>query len=138
MSTTAPRGAGALAAAALANRIIGRLEAIESILAEQLRLSESSVQNFIGSGSVAGGGTIGVVAAAILAGNPRRRGLSVQNIGAAGNLTVGVGTSQPQSGTGITLLPGQAWDGMVSGALWKGSISLVGSIAGVIYTWLDA
>jgi hypothetical protein len=141
MSVTTPPRAGnptAIAAAALAKKIVDRLTGIESVLNEQLRLSQSSVQNFIGAGTVTGGGTAGAVPVAIVNGNPRRRGLHVQNLSAGGNLTVGLGTTQPQPGTGIVLPPGQSWDGRVSGALWKGSISVVGVTAGVLYAWLDA
>jgi hypothetical protein len=140
MSVTTPRSSspGAVAAAAIAKKIIERLTGIESVLNEQLRLSQSSVQNFIGAGTVAGGGTALAVPTAVINGNPRRRGLHVQNLAAAGNLTVGLGTTQPQPGTGIVLTPGQSWDGRVSGALWKGSISVVGTTGGVLYAWLDA
>jgi len=138
MSATVGRTQTSMIAATIAKAVTDRLDAIQSILAEQLRLSESSVQNFIGAGTVAGGGTAGIAPAQILAGNPRRRGLSVQNLSGAGALALGLGNTQPQPGTGIVLGPGQAWDGRVSGAVWKGSVSVVGIAAGVLYSWLDA
>lgn len=135
MTTASP---GMAAAATLANKILGELSAIRETLKRQLELSESTRKNFTGSGSVTGGGTIGVAPQQILGDNYRRRGLSIQNIGAAGNLSIGLGVTQPQANTGITLQPGASWDGRVSGQLFLGNISIVGSAAGVQYTWLDS
>jgi hypothetical protein len=118
--------------------ITERLSAIERLLHRQLELAQSNRRNALGSGSVAGGGTIGVAPGPIVNANPKRTGLSVQNNGAAGNLTLGLGTTQPQSGTGLLLAPGASWDGRVSGALWLGSVSVVGSTTGVVYSWLEA
>ena len=104
MSATVGRTQTSMIAATIAKAVTDRLDAIQSILAEQLRLSESSVQNLSGAGALA----------------------------------LGLGNTQPQPGTGIVLGPGQAWDGRVSGAVWKGSVSVVGIAAGVLYSWLDA
>lgn len=130
-------GAAVSAAAALANKILDRLTTISDTLTRQLELAESSRKNYLASGSVSGGGTVGVAPISrVIIDNYRRRGLSVQNIGAAGNLSIGLGQTQPQINTGITLLPGTSWDGRVSGQLFLGDISLVGSQAGVQYTWM--
>lgn len=127
----APLSARAAAASAL--QLLTRCaESLERLV----MLRESSVRNFIGSGSVAGGGTIGTTPQTIMQGNPRRRGLSVQNTG-AGALTIGLGTTQPQPGAGLVLPPNSSWDGRISGAVWKGSVAIVGSQAGVTYSWLE-
>jgi hypothetical protein len=128
----------ATAAQRLARQLLDRLVGIEEILAQQLQHSESSRKNFLGSGTVPGGGTIGTVAAPLLAANLNRRGVVIQNIGAAGNLTLGLGITQPSPGVGLTLLPGQSWNGLISGAVWLGSVSIVGSAAGVTYSWVEA
>jgi hypothetical protein len=103
-----------------------------------VRLQESSTRAYLMSGSLAGGGTIGTAATSILNANANRNGLSVQNVGTAGNLTLGLGTTSPQSGTGIVLQPGSSWDGRVSGQMWRGSVSIIGSAAGVVYSFLEA
>lgn len=132
-----PTSPTAIAAASLANRIVAELVGIRETLKRQLELSESSRKNFIGAGSVSGGGTIGTTPAArVIVDNYRRRGMSIQNIGTSGNLSIGLGQTNPQPNTGITLLPGASWDGRLSGELFLGDIGLVGSQAGVQYTWV--
>jgi hypothetical protein len=124
-------------ARALALDVLRRLQNIEGILRRQLELEEAPIKNFLGAGSVAGAGTLAAAPAAILAANPRRRGLQVQNTGAAGALTIGLGVTGPQPGAGLVLAPGTSWNGTVSRMLWTGSVSLVASQAGVTYSWLE-
>jgi hypothetical protein len=121
----------------LAKQFLDALGRIEEILERQLRHDESNRRNFIGAGGVPGGGAIGVQPQPVVLGNPKRRGFSFQNLGPTGSITLGLGLSTPVSGTGIVLAPGQSWDGRVSASLWMGSISMVGSQAGCLYSWLD-
>ena len=104
MSVDSPQ----VAAQSLALSLQEHLGRIEKLLQQQLELSHSSARNFIGSGTVAGGGSTGTTPLGILNGNPKRRGLSVQNLAASGggNLTLGLGTTAPQNGTGFVLEPG--------------------------------
>lgn len=121
----------------LAQQLLEYVCDMATTLRRMLELQESSVKNFLGAGSVAGGSSVGTVAATIINANPKRKGLSVQNIGEAGNLTVGPGVTAPIAGTGIVLAPGASWDGRISGMVWKGSISVIGSQGGVEYSFLE-
>jgi hypothetical protein len=127
----------------IAEHVLRHLSAISSDLRRMLQLQQSSVRNFIAAGSVSGGGQIGAAPQPIIAANPKRRGLRVQNLAAAGGgtITLGLGQTAPQPGTGIVLQPGgvdaSTWDGMVSGAVWTGSVSIVGSTGGISYSFLD-
>jgi hypothetical protein len=136
MSATARAGI-ASSASALAVKAIRHLEAIERTLGRMLELQQGPRMNFMAAGTVAGSGSAGVTATPVLAANPRRRGLSVQNLAAAGSLTLGLGTTSPIAGTGIVLAPGATWDGRISGAVWPGSLSIVASTAGVQFSWLE-
>lgn len=126
-------------AAQIAQQITDRLRRIEHVLDRQLQLSESSRKNFIGAGSVTGGGTIGTVPAQLLADNLNRRGLRVQNLSASGgpNISLGLGTTSPAPNVGVTIPPQQAWEGVVSGTLWLGNVSIVATGAGAVYSWID-
>jgi hypothetical protein len=135
--TPAPTPMGAMSARAVAAAILSTLASLDRRIRRLVELHEAPPRNFLAAGSVAGGGQAGLQPAVLLAPNPRRRGLSVQNTGAAGNLSLGLGTTAPQAGTGITLAPGASWDGRVSGSLWTGSLSVVGSQAGVTYSWVE-
>jgi hypothetical protein len=101
------------------------------------------------AGSVTFGGTVGTTptsstvnppagypAGVVIDANPHRRGLNIQNLSASGgpNLTIGLGVTSPQSGAGWVLQPGASWDGRVSGALWTGSVSVVASAAGCLFS----
>jgi len=121
----------------LALQVASDVQAMLHNLRRLVELQESSTKTYLMSGSITGGGTIGVTAAGILNANANRKGLSVQNLGTTGNLSLGLGTTSPQAGTGITLQPGQSWDGRVSGQMWRGSVSIVGSAAGVVYSFLE-
>lgn len=126
-------------AAQIAAQITDRLRRIEHVLDRQLQLSESSRKNFIGAGSVTGGGIIGTVPAQLLGDNLNRRGLRIQNLSAAGgpNISLGLGTTIATPNVGVTIPPQQAWEGVVSGTLWLGNVSIVGSAAGAVYCWID-
>lgn len=128
----------ALTGRQLALQAVGDLRDVLHGIRQLVRVQESSAKRYLMSGSLAGGGTINVTAAALLNANSNRNGLSVQNLGTVGNLTLGLGTTSPQSGTGIVLQPGQSWDGRVSGQMWRGSVSIIGSQAGVTYSFLEA
>jgi hypothetical protein len=110
---------------------------VKEQLEQLVRLQSSPVENFLAAGSIAGGGTATAVPIPVMNGNPKRRGLSIQNIGAAGNLTLGLGMTDPQPNMGLVLLPGESWDGRVSGAVFRGAVSVVGVAAGVAYSWLE-
>lgn len=122
----------------LALQAVGDLRELVAHARKLVALRESSEKRYLMIGSVPGGGTIGTTAEGLLAANANRKGLSIQNLGVAGNLTLGLGLTSPQAGTGITLQPGQSWDGRISGQLWRGSVSAVGSAAGVVYSYLEA
>lgn len=129
----------AIAAQAAAAQLLARLTRIEEILERQLELSESNRNNFKGIGTRAGGGsTVDLVPHAVTGANYNRRGFSFQNLGPAGNISLGIGTTQPQIGTGITLTPGESWDGRISGAMFPGRIHMVAAQAGTAYSWLEA
>lgn len=131
--------AGVVASASqLALRALKHLEKIELTLGRLLELQQGPRLNFLAAGTVAGSGTAGTTpTSGVLSPNPRRRGLNVQNLGSAGSLTLGLGTTTPIAGTGIVLAPGASWDGRVSGAVWPGSVSVVASQAGVAFSWLE-
>jgi hypothetical protein len=134
----------------LANRFMERLASIDHTLTRMLELQQSPRTLLDVQGTVAGGGTVGITPASctvapplgtspgtILARNPHRRGLSVQNLSAAGgpNLTLGLGVQTPIANTGWVLMPGQSWDGRISGEVWTGSVTVVASVAGCTFAF---
>jgi hypothetical protein len=133
----------------MAAEAMSRLGEISRSLTQLLALQQSPRKNFLAAGTVAGGGTVGVTPGScnvqllgappgvILKASPHRRGSSVQNTGTTGNLTLGLGITQPQSGQGLVLTPGQSWDGRISGEIWSGSVCVVGSQAGVAFSYLE-
>jgi hypothetical protein len=127
-----------VSAMSFALRALDHLEEIRLTLGRLLELQQGPRLNFLAAGSVAGGGVAGTAAQAIIAAQPRRRGLYIQNNAASGGgtLTVGLGVTSPIAGQGIVLAPGQAWQGLVSGLLWPGSVSVIASQAGTAYSWL--
>lgn len=133
-----PTSAHELSQARLGISIRDTLIAVSHTLTRLLELAESPRRNYLSLGTRTGGGTIGTASSGQLNANPRRGGLSVQNTGSAGNLTVGLGQTSPSAGTGIVLAPGASWDGRVSGQLWLGSVTLIGDQASVSYSWLEA
>lgn len=121
----------------LALQLAGHVRDIARGVWKLVELQESSTKRYLMSGSVAAGGTASTVPAPLLNANANRRGLSVQNIATTGTISLGLGTTAPQINTGITLAPGQSWDGRVSGQMFRGSISIVGSAAAVAYTSVE-
>jgi len=138
-------------------RMVGRffeiLESIDGTLGRLLAVHQASRKTLDVIGTTSGGGTVGQQPATctvqapagnspgtILDRNPRRRGLSVQNLSASGgpNLTVGLGVTQPQAGSGIVLAPGAAWDGRLSGEVWVGTVVLVASAAGCAFSFIES
>jgi len=120
----------------MAAKALEHLGAIERVLGRLLELQQSPRVNFLAAGTVAGGGNASTAPMPIIAAEPHRRGLSIQNIAAAGTLTVGLGVTSPIPGQGLTLAAGASWDGRISGAVWSGSVSIVASQPGVAYSWL--
>lgn len=117
-----------------------------------VELQESRPQQLEVAGSIPGGGTVGTAPSTctvapplgtspgtILKANPHRRGSNVQNVSAAGgpSLTLGLGVQNPATGTGVVLLPGASWDGRISGEVWMGSVTVVGSGAGCAFSFLE-
>lgn len=135
--TPGPSPAGPLTGRQLALRVAADLRDMLWAIRKLVALQESATGTYLMQGSIAGGGTIGTTAAPMMAANANRKGLSVQNLGSSGNLTLGLGTTEPQVGTGITLLPGDSWDGRISGQMWRGSVSMIGGAAGVVYSFLE-
>ncbi len=133
----------------MAGDVMTHLGEISRSLTQLLALQQSPRKNFLAAGTVPGGGTVGVTPGTcnvallgappgvILKANPHRRGSSVQNTGTTGNLTLGLGITQPSSGQGLVLTPGQSWDGRISGEVWVGSVAVVGSQAGVTFAYLE-
>jgi hypothetical protein len=146
--STLPTPAAAMAKQ-LVTQALERLRSIDVSLTRLVELSQGPRENLFAAGSVPFGGTVGVSPSTcsvnpplgmppgvVLAANPHRRGLNIQNLSAAGgpNLTIGLGLTAPQPGTGWVLAPGASWDGRVSGALWPGSVSVVASAAGCVFS----
>lgn len=143
-------------AAAMAKQLVTqaleRLRSIDVSLTRLVELAQGPRENLFAAGSIPFGGAVGVQPSTctvmppngmppgvVLNANPHRRGLSLQNISAAGgpSLTIGLGLTSPQSGTGIVLAPGASWDGRVSGAIWPGSVSVVAGAAGCLFSGLE-
>jgi hypothetical protein len=148
MSTMAPPG-GASYARQVIDKLLGHLHAIDHNISRLLEVTQTPREGLMAAGSVTFGGTVGVTPTSCTVGppsgqptgvvidaNPHRRGLSIQNLSAAGgpNLTIGLGVTSPQSGAGWVLQPGASWDGRVSGALWTGAVSVVASAAGCAFS----
>lgn len=147
-----PMTPGALMAKQLVDQALERLRAIDVSLTRLVELAQGPRENLFAAGSVPFGGTVGTTGATctvvpplgqspgvILAANPHRRGLSIQNLSPAGgpSLTLGLGLSSPVAGTGQVIPPGGAWDGRISGAMWPGSVSVVASAAGCVFSGLQ-
>lgn len=134
----------------LAHEVVKRLGEISTTLKQLLALQQSPRKNFLSAGTSPGGGTVGTSPAScnvqvlgqapgtILGPNPHRRGLAVQNTSTSNTLTLGLGITQPTAGAGIVLPAGASWDGRLSGQLWLGSVSVVGSAAGTTFAYLEA
>lgn len=134
----------------IANEIVKRLGEISRTLQQLLVLQQSPRKNYLSAGTLSGQGTVGVAPSSctvsvlgqapgvILAPNPHRRGLNVQNTSTSNALTLGLGVTQPTAGAGIVLPAGASWDGRVSGQLWIGSVSVVGSGASTTFSYLEA
>lgn len=132
-----------------ATEITTRLAEIARSLIRLVELQQAPRRNYLAAGTLAGSGTVGTTPASctntvlglppgtILAANPEARGRNIQNTGTAGSLTIGLGTSNPIAGQGLVLPPGASWDGRISGSLWNGSVSVIGSQAGVTYCYLE-
>ena len=122
--------------------VVNRLGGIHQELQRLRELAEGADRyNFLGAGSIQGGNSqLGTAPVTILEANPRRGGLSVQNLSAAGgnNLSIGIGNRSPQINTGITLPPGGSWDGRLSGKVCQASITLIGSAAGTSYSFVES
>lgn len=122
-----------------AQHIVDMLEKIRAELQRLRELQEGADRwNFLGAGTIQGGGTIGPAAVTIIEANPKRTGLNIQNIGTAGNISIGIGNRYPQANTGNTLMPGASWDGRLSGKVAQQSITLIGSQNGCVYTWTES
>lgn len=129
--------------------LLQRLHTIDHNISRLLEVTQTPREGLMAPGSVTFGGTVGTTPTSstvnppsgypngvVMDANPHRRGLNIQNLSGAGgpNLTIGLGVTSPQSGTGWVLQPGASWDGRVSGALWTGSVSVVASGAGCVFS----
>lgn len=153
MSTTrAPETTGPGFARWVVEQVLKYLHNIDHNINRLIELSQTSREGLWAPGSVPFGGTVGAVATTctvnppsgqptgvVIDANPHRRGLGIQNVSASGgpNLTIGLGLTSPQSGAGLVLAPGASWDGRISGAVWTGSVSVVGSAAGCAFSGLE-
>jgi len=124
--------------AMMAGRAMALLQEISITLGRLLELQQAPRLNYLAVGSVAGAGTASSTGpTVVLAPNPRRRGLSVQNRASAGNLTIGLGVSNPIINTGLVLAPGASWDGRLSGAVWPGAVNVIADAASVAFSWVQ-
>lgn len=148
MSTFAPPG-GPSYARQVIDKLLGHLHEIDHNISRLLEVTQTPREGLMAAGSVTFGGTVGTTPTSstvnppagsptgvVVDANPHRRGLNIQNLSASGgpNLTIGLGVTSPQSGAGWVLQPGASWDGRVSGALWTGSVSVVASAAGCLFS----
>jgi hypothetical protein len=66
---------------------------------------------------------VGVASAAVIAANPERRGLSIEN---TSETPVSLGLGQPAVvGDDVVLQPAGSWDGTISGVLWRGAVNAI-------------
>lgn len=132
----------------LAQKFLDRLESIDVGISRLVELAQAPRENLFAAGSIPFGGTVGTTPSScsmtppagappgtVLVANPHRRGLNIQNLSASGgpNLTIGLGVTSPQPGTGWVLAPGASFDGRVSGSMWTGSVVVVASAAGCAF-----
>jgi hypothetical protein len=150
MSTTgAPQVTGPGYARWVVDRVLEKLHSIDHNINRMLEVMQTPRENLMAQGSVTFGGTVGTSPTSatvnpptgypngvVIDANPHRRGLNIQNLSAPGgpNLTIGLGVTTPINGAGWVLQPGASWDGRVSGAVWMGSVSVVASAAGCVFS----
>lgn len=142
MSVGTPQKPAGMLAQRYAITISTYLQEMRNDLRRMLQVFEGADRHkFISGGTIQGGNALlGTVPNTILEGNPKRTGLSVQNISASGGptLSIGIGNRAPQINTGVTLPPGGTWDGRLSGRLCTESITVVGSAAATSFTFVEA
>lgn len=133
--------------ASVANRFALQVAELLTLIREELQrireLHEGADRwNFIGAGTVQGGTTTpDTLPHTILEANPKRTGLTIVNLSTTAGqvISIGIGNRAPQINTGVTLLAnGGAWDGRLSGKVCQQSISIVGSAAGIAYSWVES
>ena len=96
-------------------QFLTHLRNMDVSLTRLVELGQAPRENLFAAGTITFGGTVGVTPSTctiappiglppgtVLAANPHRRGLSIQNLSASGgpNLTLGLGLTSPQSGNG--------------------------------------
>ena len=89
-------------------------------------------------GSRSGFFTAGLVSAQLLAFNAQRKKLVIIN-DSANNVYLSKGTSVAVVGSGVTLLPGGAWnmEPDTRGRIWKGAIQCISGVAGQNLSWIE-
>lgn len=71
---------------------------------------------------------VGVTSTSVLAANPSRKGSEFENTGTT-TISLGLGNAAV-AGDDIVLAPSGAWNGLISGVLWLGSVNAISSAAG--------
>lgn len=70
---------------------------------------------------------VGLASGAVIAANPERKGLSIENTGAN---AVSLGLANPAIvGDDVVLEPAGSWDGTISGVLWRGAVNAIAAAA---------
>lgn len=136
MASTAERAKGMAQAAGLAHRAFELLSRIDTSLLQIARQTQTRADNALAEGANHGSASVGQGGITnngwngphLVDANPERRGLEIRNTGAQ-SVCLGLGQNSPTFGAGIVLAPfgqpGSTWDGRISGAVWKGSVTPV-------------
>lgn len=70
---------------------------------------------------------VGIASEPVIAANPERRGLSIEN---TGEKPVSLGLGQAAIvGDDVVLQPSGSWDGTISGVLWRGAVNSIATAA---------
>lgn len=132
--------------------LFSHLKSMDVSLTRLIELNQAPRANLDAAGSGPFGGTVGITPGSctvlppsgygpgvLLPANPHRRGLIIQNLSAAAGptITIGLGSTSPQSGQGLTILPQTTWNGKVSELTWNGLVSIVASGAGAIFCGVE-
>jgi hypothetical protein len=130
--------------------LFNHLKSMDVSLTRLIELNQAPRENLFAAGSLPFGGTVGLTPQTcsmappigygpgiILASNPHRRGLSISCIGTTDYLGIGLGVQNPSVSQGLVIAPGGTWDGRISGMVWTGFVSIVGSAVGTVFSGVE-